>query len=71
MKRAVAIDPTPEMRLREAEGRHQKLDARLRELGRRAYLTPAEQREVSEIKKLKLQAKDEMTTLRPKVLGVG
>src|SRR5262245_53076818 len=44
--------------------RHQALEARLKELGRHAYLTPLEQREVSEIKKHKLRAKDEITALR-------
>ena len=53
-----------EDRLSLAEARHRELDTRLRELGRRAYLTPNEQREVSEIKKYKLKAKDEIAALR-------
>jgi len=46
------------------EGRHRELEERLRALGRRAYLTPAERKEVVEIKKHKLAAKDEMVTLK-------
>ena len=52
------------LRLRKAEARHRELDARLQELGRRAYLTPPEQRELTEIKKHKLRAKDEMAALQ-------
>lgn len=51
-------------RLNMAEARHRELDDRLRELGRRAYLTPPEQREIAEIKKHKLRAKDEIAALR-------
>ena len=51
-------------RLNLAEARHRQLDARLRELGRHAFLTPSEQLEASEIKKHKLRAKDEIDTLR-------
>ncbi len=50
--------------LADAEARHRSLDSRLRELGRRAYLTPTEQREVAELKKHKLQAKDAIAELR-------
>lgn len=46
------------------EARHRELDARLKELGRYAHLTPSEQREVTEIKKQKLRAKDEIVALR-------
>lgn len=46
------------------EARHRQLDERLKELGRRPFLTPPEQREIAEIKKHKLRAKDEMTALR-------
>ncbi len=51
-------------RLQEVEARHRELDTRLKKLGRRAYLTPAEQREAAELKKHKLVAKDEMAALR-------
>lgn len=51
-------------RLNVVEARHRALDDRLRELGRRMHLTPPEQREAMEIKKYKLQAKDEMAALK-------
>jgi uncharacterized protein YdcH (DUF465 family) len=51
-------------RLERAEARHRQLDARLTELRRRAYLSPAEQRELVEVKKQKLRAKDEVSALR-------
>ena len=54
----------PSERLSLVEERHRELDARLRELGRRPYLTPKEQLEAVEIKKRKLQAKDEMVSLK-------
>lgn len=53
-----------QFRLNVAESRHRELDERLKELGRHAYLTPAEQREIAELKKQKLRAKDEMVALR-------
>ena len=55
-------------RLSAMEARHRELEARLHELGRHTYLTPTEQREATEIKKLKLQAKDEIVTLRRALL---
>jgi uncharacterized protein YdcH (DUF465 family) len=33
-------------------------------LGRRAYLTPGEQREIADLKKQKLRAKDQLFALR-------
>ncbi len=51
-------------RLTQAEARHRELDTRLKELDRRAYLTPSERLEASEIKKHKLRAKDEIDSLR-------
>jgi uncharacterized protein YdcH (DUF465 family) len=51
-------------RLNTVEAQHRELDARIRELDRRSYLTPSEQREVAELKKQKLRAKDEMFALR-------
>ena len=51
-------------RISHAEARHRELDARLRELGRHAFLTPSEQLEASELKKHKLRAKDEIDALR-------
>jgi hypothetical protein len=63
-QRLLLSDVSPEQRLIDAESRHQQLDVRLKELGRRAYLTPTEQLEAAELKKLKLRAKDEVATLR-------
>jgi uncharacterized protein YdcH (DUF465 family) len=51
-------------RLNLIEARHRELDARLKELGRHSHLTPIEQREIAELKKHKLRAKDEMAALR-------
>jgi hypothetical protein len=51
-------------RIRELEVKHRDLDTAVSRLGRRAYLTPGEQREFAELKKRKLIAKDELTTLR-------
>jgi len=47
-----------------AEARHRQLDQRLKDLGRRAYLTPSEQLEIAELKKQRLLVKDEVSTLR-------
>lgn len=55
---------SPADRLLAAEAHHKELDTRLKQLGRRAYLTPTEQREATELKKHKLRAKDEITALR-------
>jgi uncharacterized protein YdcH (DUF465 family) len=44
--------------------KHRQWDERIKELGRHAYLTPAEQAEVRELKKLKLAAKDRITDLQ-------
>ncbi|EYF01284.1 DUF465 domain-containing protein [Chondromyces apiculatus] len=54
----------PQERLNLAEARHRECEARLRELGRRTYMTPAEQVEAADLKKKKLLAKDEITSLR-------
>ncbi|HVU04637.1 MAG TPA: DUF465 domain-containing protein [Polyangiaceae bacterium] len=50
-------------RMRELEEHHRNLDERLKVLTRRAYLTPDEQREASQIKRQKLVAKDRMVAL--------
>jgi len=52
-----------EGRMRELQDEHRNLEARLRTLSRRAYLTPDEQRECSEIKRQKLFAKDQLEAL--------
>lgn len=51
-------------RIRELELKHRDLDTAVSRLGRRAYLTPLEQREFAELKKRKLITKDELATLR-------
>jgi len=53
-----------QFRLNVAEARHRELDTRLKQLGRHAFLTPAEQREILELKKRKLKIKDELTALQ-------
>lgn len=69
MKQTVFASASPAEQLAHAESRHRQLDVRLKELGRRAYLTPTEQIEASRLKKLKLRAKDEVATLRAKIQG--
>ena len=64
MKQAVSLRGGLEHQLSSIEAQHRRLDDRLRELGRRAFLTPKEQLEVAEIKKHKLRAKDELAALR-------
>lgn len=53
-----------EERIRRMELRHRELDDRIDALGKRAILTPAEQREMSELKKRKLAAKDQISAMR-------
>lgn len=51
-------------RIRELETKHRTLDEAVTRLGRRAYLTPGEQREITELKKQKLLTKDQLAVLR-------
>lgn len=51
-------------RIRELELKHRSLDDAVTRLGRRAYLTPGEQREFAELKKQKLATKDQIAVLR-------
>ena len=46
------------------EQRHQTLAQQVARLEKRAFLTPAEQQEVSNLKKQKLAAKDELFQVR-------
>lgn len=46
------------------EERHRTLARQVDALERRAFLTPGEQQQISELKKLKLAAKDELFRLR-------
>ena len=64
MKQAVSLHAGLEHQLTSIEAQHRRLDERLRELGRRAILTPREQLEIAELKKHKLRAKDELAALR-------
>ncbi len=59
MKEAMADN-----RLSAAELKHRALAQEVAVLERRAYLTPDEQRVVTELKKQKLAAKDEIFALR-------
>lgn len=63
MKQSVSLR-SDDHRLNLVEARHRELDERLKELGRRAYLTPREQVEMLELKKHKLRAKDELVALK-------
>ena len=51
-------------RLTELEARHRHLHDEVTQLERRAFLTPEEQRQVAELKKLKLIAKDQLYAAR-------
>ncbi len=64
MKQAVSLRGGLAHQLDSMEAHHRELEERVRELGRRPYLTPKEQLELAEIKKHKLRAKDEITALR-------
>jgi uncharacterized protein YdcH (DUF465 family) len=44
---------------------HAQLDRRVKELDRRAYLTPAEQQELAALKKQKLALKDRIRASQP------
>jgi hypothetical protein len=58
-----AMRETPVDRIRTLEEEHRLLDQKLRTLTRRAFLTPDEQREASELKRRKLSAKDQIVLL--------
>ena len=51
-------------RLQTLQQKHRILDDQVRMLERRAFLTPTEQRHVSELKKQKLMTKDELYALK-------
>ena len=67
MDRRLVSPSNADQLLRDAEHRHATFDVRLKELGRRAYPTPSEQREMAELKKRKLLAKDEIFRLRSRM----
>jgi uncharacterized protein YdcH (DUF465 family) len=58
------MEHSVDMRVSELEKKHQLLKLQVAKLERRAHLTPVERRQVADLKKLKLQAKDELTVLR-------
>ena len=49
---------------RDLQQQHRSYETQLEELNRKAWLTPAEEMEAKQIKKLKLRVKDEMERLR-------
>jgi uncharacterized protein YdcH (DUF465 family) len=51
-------------RIRTLEQQHASLKEQVRLLERRAYLTPIEQRQVTNLKKQKLAAKDQLQALK-------
>lgn len=51
-------------RIRRMEVRHKELDTKIDELTKRAILTPSEQREIAELKKHKLHAKDQIAAMK-------
>jgi uncharacterized protein YdcH (DUF465 family) len=53
-----------EARLDKLQRLHRSLDDEVRRLERRAFLTPDEQRQMSELKKQKLAAKDEIFAIK-------
>jgi hypothetical protein len=61
--KVAAVEGSAMDRVRALELEHRALDERLRTLTRRAYLTPDEQREASELKRKKLFAKDRLYAL--------
>ena len=54
---------TPD-RVQALEQKHRVLAEEVQRLGRRAHLTPFEQRQMSDLKKLKLLTKDELFALK-------
>jgi uncharacterized protein YdcH (DUF465 family) len=53
-----------EARLDKLQQLHRSLDDEVRKLERRAFLTPDEQRQMSDLKKQKLAAKDEIFAIK-------
>lgn len=51
-------------RLLDLEHQHATLKEQVRQLERRAYLTPPEQRHIADLKKQKLAAKDQIQALK-------
>lgn len=68
MRKEVSVDSRSVLgikeRIRRMEARHRELDSKIDELGKRAILTPAEQLEISQLKKHKLHTKDQIAAMR-------
>ena len=68
MRKEVSVDSRSVLgikeRIRRMEARHRELDSKIDELGKRAILTPAEQLEISQLKKHKLHTKDQIAVMR-------
>jgi len=61
------VDDKVAQRLSMLEKRHKDLKDEVSKLERRAYLTPGEQRQIADLKKLKLHAKDQIHALRRQI----
>lgn len=57
-------EPVASNRLLDLEHQHSTLKEQVRQLERRAYLTPPEQRHIADLKKQKLAAKDQIQALK-------
>ncbi len=57
-----AVDPRKEIEW--LERKHSSLKERVQELDRRSFLSPSEQMEIAELKKMKLSIKDEIEEVR-------
>ena len=57
-------NPAHETRMQHLVYQHRELDRELTYLVRRAYLTPDEQTRMAQLKKLKLNAKDQIAALQ-------
>ncbi|HOU90871.1 MAG TPA: YdcH family protein [Polyangiaceae bacterium] len=58
------VEETIAQRLSLLEQRHRDLKNEVARLERRAFLSPDERRQITDLKKLKLSAKDEIQALR-------
>ena len=65
MNHQVASDPEKQSKIEELIAEHRRLDGLVRELERRVSLSPAEQVEISRLKKRKLLTKDRLARLSP------
>jgi hypothetical protein len=58
------IEPMATNRLQTLEQQHASLKEQVRQLERRAYLTPPEQQHIATLKRQKLAAKDQIQALK-------